>query len=66
MEKEESRWTVAASIDVTALYPSLDIREAAKICGEAFAKSTLKCENINYRTATVFLAVTLTDEEKRE
>ena len=48
------------------MFPSLRIAEAAAICGEAVRTSSITFTNIDFRTATIFLAVMMTDAEKEE
>ena len=47
------------SLDVTALYPSIRRREAAKIIREEVASSELKFEGINYRQALIYCKLTM-------
>ena len=51
------------SVDVNALYPSLEIKQCAKICAERVRRSPLKFEDIDYHWATVYLALNMSREE---
>ena len=50
-------------IDARVLYPSLRIREAVAICGEAVWDSTVKFQNIDYRTGSIFIAIEMMEDE---
>ena len=46
-----------------ALYPSLDILESAKICGEAVARSEVDFEDVDWTWASVYVALNMTQVE---
>ena len=46
--------TMVAS-DVVALYPSLETRQTARICGEMVEKSTLQFQNLDYREMLLYI-----------
>ena len=46
------------SLDVSALYPSLDIEQTAKICGERFAKSGVKLPGVDWYWISIYVALT--------
>ena len=66
LDTTTSKRAVVGSIDAQALYPSLRIKETAAICGEAVRESNITFTGIDYRTAMIFLAISMTEEEKRE
>ena len=55
--------TVLASMDVVALYPSIDQKEAARIVRRTFEDSSLQVDNVDYRKASLYLALTVPQEE---
>ena len=59
LEKEGAREIMLGSLDVEALYPSIDQKEGPRIVAEEILKSKVKFHNINYHLAAVYLAVTL-------
>ena len=54
---------VVASMDVSALYPSLDQRESAKIVRKEFEESGIEIEGVDWRLVALYLAVTVSREE---
>merc|ERR1712226_1198713 len=48
--------------DVKALYPSLNIEQSVRICKKVIMESKLKFNNIDYRTAGIFLVVRMGPE----
>ena len=54
------------SLDVKALYPSLLIQEAAKICGEEVSKSDVCFEEVDWTWASVYCALNMTEREVRK
>ena len=56
-EKRTSRNTFLGSLDATALYPSLDNKKVAKLCGEMVRESTLKFEGIDWKWASLYVAL---------
>ena len=62
LEKEKVQEIMLGSLDVEALYPSIDQREGPRLVSEEIRKSKLKFENIDYQLAAVYLGSTLTPE----
>ena len=61
---EEGRWgTVATSMDVVALYPSIDQDAAAKDAATAYLESGLTLEDVDVRVASVYVTANTTEEE---
>ena len=44
------------SMDVEALYPSIQINRSAKLVGEIVRESGVKIENVDYQTAATYIA----------
>ena len=65
LKKEEAKEIMVGSLDVEALYPSIDQKEGPRIVAQEILKSKVKFENINYHLAAVYLAVTL-DKARQE
>ena len=42
---------MVGSLDVEALYPSIDVRKAGEICGDRILETELKQDGIDYRWA---------------
>lgn len=57
---------MVASLDVKALYPSLDIPVVAKMAAKMVANSKLRLGGIDYHWATVYLALSLSKEEVKK
>ena len=55
---------MVGSLDVEALYPSIDVRQAGEICRDRILNSELKQEGIDYRWALIYLALTATPVER--
>ena len=51
------------SLDVKALYPSLVIKECAKLCREVFLESPVELEDIDPRWAAIYVALNLKPHE---
>ena len=47
------------SLDVAALYPSIDTKQAAKICRDKVRESTLDIQGVDYRQAMIYLKLTI-------
>ena len=59
--------TMAGSLDVRALYPSLDQERAAESVAKFVRRSKVKVEGVDWREAQVFLASNMDEhEQKRE
>ena len=54
---------VIASMDVTALCPSIDQVASARLVREAFQQSALEVANVDWRTAGLYLALTTSQKE---
>ena len=56
---------IIGSMDVEALYPSLDVEFTVdKVC-ELFSNSTMNIDGINYKELTLYLSLNKTDEQLR-
>ena len=55
---------MVGSLDVTALYPSIDTDQAADICRDKVLESDMVFDGIDYRWALVYLALTCTNRDK--
>ena len=55
--------TIIGSLDVTNLYGSIDKRTAANLVRERALNSNMSWENIDYRWAMIYLALTLSNRE---
>ena len=53
---------MVGSMDVMALYPSIDQVHSARIVREECLRSDLEVENIDWRAATLYLALTRISE----
>ena len=51
--------------DVEALYPSLSDVDVALICFQAVMDTKIKFDNVNYRAATQYIALNLSETERR-
>ena len=60
------RQAMVGSLDVHALYPSLDHRQSAKLVERAIIESEAKLSNIDYRAAQVYIASSLTELEVKD
>ena len=56
----------AGSLDVKALYPSLDIEQTSKICGDRVKTSPLVFEGVNLKWALKYVALGLKDGEREQ
>ena len=55
---------IIGSLDVKALYPSLEINTTTELISEAILRSDIHFSGINWRNACLYLALTLSEEEK--
>ena len=55
---------MVGSLDVEALYPSINVKRAGEICRDKVNESKLKMEGIDYRWGLVYIALTATPAEK--
>ena len=55
---------IVGSLDVESLYPSVDTREAARICRDRVLNSPLSIEGIDYKWAGIYLATSITPSEE--
>ena len=51
---------MVGSLDVEALYPSINVKRAGEICRDKVTKSDLQIEGIDYRWGLIYLALTAT------
>ena len=58
--------TVVGSLDVCALYPSLDQVQSAKMVGEFVRNSPVDVKGVDYRAVQVYLASNLTELEVKQ
>ena len=63
-EVQEDVEVVINGADVEALNPSLSDLEVAMICYDAIMNSKVKCENVNYRKARMYIALNLSKTEQ--
>ena len=54
LEREKVKDLMLGSLDVEALYPSIDQREGPRLVSEEVRKSQLKFENVDYHLAAVY------------
>ena len=52
------------TVDLVALYPSIDQREGPRLVSKEVRKSSMNYENINYHLAAVYLGSTMTIERQ--
>ena len=50
-------------MDVTALYPSLDQKESARMAKEAYLESEMEVEEVDWKAASLYLALTVSRQE---
>ena len=55
---------MVGSLDVEALYPSINQKEGPRIVSEEVLKSKVEFQNINYHLAVVYLGATLSKERQ--
>ena len=55
---------MTGSLDVESLYPSIDTKEAARICKERVINSPLTFDGVDYQWAVLYLTYTMTPIEK--
>ena len=51
------------SMDVTALYPSLDQRVSARMVKEAYLASEFEVEGVDWKAVSLYLALTVSRQE---
>ena len=51
------------SMDFTALYPSLDQKTSARMAKEAYLESEFEVESIDWKAASLYLALTVSRQE---
>ena len=56
---------VVVGADVEALYPSLQDIEIANVCYNTIMKSSISINNINYKSALLYLAITMNKTDQR-
>merc|ERR1711954_234440 len=55
---------MVGSLDVEALYPSIDVNRAAEIVKERVMESELRLEGIDWRWMLIYMTLTMTPHEK--
>ena len=55
--------SMVGSLDVVALYPSLDHNMTAQLAADLVMESSVKFKNINYRAAQVLIVCNMSREE---
>jgi hypothetical protein len=63
---KEERELVFFSQDVVGLYPSIIAEEAGRIIEDVIAESSIDYQNVEWDVLEVYLAITLTNDEKEE
>merc|ERR1712240_688796 len=65
---EENEKLIVGSLDVKALYPSLDISFSAKVVSEEFilSKVSMDIESIDYRELGLYLVLSVDEKELRD
>ena len=51
------------SLDAEALYPSLDVKQCSKLCGELIENSELLVRGVDYKWASLYVALNMTQIE---
>ena len=59
LKEEGTKKVMVGSLDVEALYPSIDQKEGPRIVAQEVLKSKIDIENINYHLAVVYLGTTM-------
>ena len=55
---------MVGSMDVEALYPSIDIDFSVDICGDLLLESDITFEKVDYKEVGLFLSLTMTKEDR--
>ena len=66
LNQDPSPTRVLGSMDVTALYPSLDAERDSKLCGSLVRKHLDKIQGVNWQETPRYLALTHTPGELEE
>ena len=66
MEREGITEVVIGSLDVVALYPSIDQEEGPKIVADEIRKSDLKYENVDMHLIGVYLGTMMNDSDLKK
>ena len=64
LEREKVKDIMVGSLDVEALYPSIDQVEGPRLVAEEVRRSKVQFENINYHIAAVYLGSTMSTERQ--
>ena len=56
IEDSEQGKLIVGSMDVEALYPSIEVNRSARLVGEMVSESNIEIENVDYDTAVRFIA----------
>ena len=59
LKQEGARRVIVGSLNVEALYPSIDQKEGPRMVAEEVRKSKINFKNIDFHLATVYLGVTM-------
>ena len=62
-EQPEEEDICVFSLDAEALYPSLDTRQCSRLCGKLVQESKLEVSGIDYKWASMYIALTCTQAE---
>ena len=65
-EKTPNNGYFVGSLDVKALYPSLDTKVCSKIAAERIVRSKLEFDGVNWDWATIYVALCLNEREIRK
>ena len=63
-ENEDLGKCMVGSMDVEALYPSIDVDFSVDRCGDLLLESGATFENVDYKELGLFLSLTMTEEER--
>ena len=63
LEQQKVEDCLVASMDVEALYPSIDQVAASKIVKEEYIRSDVEVKDVDWRMVALYLAVTVPEEE---
>ena len=58
--------TIVGSLDIEALYPSLDIEKCATVVSERLYNSEITFSNLKWKEIMLYLRFMMTDEQLRE
>ena len=64
LEEDRVKKVMVGSLDVEALYPSIDQKEGPWIVANEVQKSKIQFENVNYHLSAVYLGTTMERERQ--